>query len=598
MKCQLNSALLILFLTSISYSQGGWVKITDPQNAVSNYTTIFPYAGVSFTDINNDNLIDIHAAPRVIFLNQGNGIFTRASDLSFTPIVGIAGSSWADLDNDGDNDCVIACTPSRVFINNGTGLFTNGTNFFPGLSSYGAWACAIGDYNEDRMPDVFLTHAEMFHPGSPEEPCRFYFQPDSVLGTYALEGGYPFLQNLSSYTNPYWSDYDMDGDMDLFVASGPVDGIGAPDPCYKNMKVELGIDTLYPMTTELFAQQNQDGQCYNFIDYDNDGDFDLCITNYYSIPTRLYRNDNGIYTQLITPFTTATTNIANCWGDYDNDGDLDVIITNDNAPTRYYMNNSGSFVYLPGGLTTPTATNGVVNADYDNDGDLDVFFNGLGNNGSNTSVGLFRNNTVAGNRNWVNIKLTGTQSNRSALGSIVKIKSVINGLPRWQIREVNAQNSFQGQNDLRVHFGLNDAVTIDSILIKWPKGLTETFTNINVNKFYSATEGQGIQEFVIGITQIGSEIPGSYRLLQNFPNPFNPSTKIRFSLPYSAESPVTVKLEIFDAIGRKIETLTEQKLDPGMYEFEWKAGAYPSGIYFYRLTAAAFSETKKMILLK
>ncbi len=598
MKFHSASALLILLITSISYSQGGWVKITDPQNAVSNYSTIFPYAGASFADINYDNLLDIHAAPRVIFINQGNGNFTRATDLSFIPIVGIAGSSWADLDNDGDNDCVVSCTPTRVFINNGTGLFSNPTHLFPGLSAYGSWACAIGDYNEDRMPDVFLTHAELFHPGSQEEPCRFYYQPDTVLGTYKQVTGYPFLQDLSSYTNPYWSDYDLDGDMDLFVASGPVDGIGAPDPCYKNMKIELGIDTLYPMTTELFAQQNQDGQCYNFIDYDNDGDLDLCITNYYSIATRLYRNDNGIYIQLSTPFTTATTNIANCWGDYDNDGDLDVIITNDNAPTRYFRNDGGTFIYLPGGLSTPTATNGAVNGDYDNDGDLDVFFNGLGNNGNNSSVGLFRNDTAAGNRKWVNIKLTGTVSNRSALGAMIRIKSAINGAPVWQMREVNAQNSFQGQNDLRVHFGIGDAQLIDSLIIKWPKGLTEIFTGITPNKFYNAVEGQGINEIVIGITQTNIQIPGEFKLFQNYPNPFNPSTKIRFNIAGSGSIASNVQLIIFDALGRQIETLVEKELTPGTYEYEWNSSGKPSGIYFYRLTSGDYAETKKMILLK
>lgn len=598
MKFHSVSALLILLTTSITFSQGGWVKITDPQNAVSNYTTIFPYAGASFIDINNDNLTDIHAAPRVIFINQGNGNFTRAADLNFTPTVGVTGSSWADLDNDGDNDCVVSCTPSRVFFNNGTGIFSNGTHLFPGLTAYGSFACAIGDYNEDRMPDVFLTHAEMFHPGSQEEPCRFYFLPDTVLGTYTQVTGYPFLQNLSSYTNPYWSDYDQDGDMDLFIASGPVDGIGAPDPCYKNMKIELGVDTLFPMTDELFAQQNQDGQCYNFIDYDNDGDFDLCITNYFSIATRLYRNDSGVYVQLGTPFTTATTNIANCWGDYDNDGDLDVVITNDNAPTRYFRNDGGTFIYLPGGLSTPTATNGAVNGDYDNDGDLDIFFNGVGNNGNNSSVGLFRNDTAAGNRKWVNIKLTGTVSNRSALGAIIRIKSAINGMPVWQMREVNAQNSFQGQNDLRVHFGLSESSMIDSVIIKWPKGLTEIYTNVNVNTFYTATEGQEMQEIVIGINQVSSEIPISYRLFQNFPNPFNPATKIKFLIPQSGSTSETVKLEIFDATGRQIHILTEKTLAPGTYEYEWNAINFPSGVYFYRLNAGKYTETKKMILIK
>ena len=598
MRATITLALYLLINVSTIFCQGGWSKITDPLNAVSQYTTIFPYAGASFIDINNDNLADIHAAPQALFLNQGNGRFIRISNLNFTPLVGVTGSSWADIDNDGDNDCAVSCTPSRIFINNGSGIFSNGSPFLPGISVYGSWACAWGDYNEDRMPDIFLTHAEGFHPGSNTEACRFYYQNDTVLNTFSQVSGYTFLQDFSSYTNPYWSDYDLDGDMDLFIASGPVDGIGAKDPCFKNMKIETGIDTLYAMTTELFAQQLQDGQCYNFIDHDNDGDLDLCITNYFSIPTRFYRNDSGTYTLLNTPFSTATTNIANCWGDYDNDGDLDVIITNDNAPTRYYRNDAGSFVYLSGGLTTPTATNGAVNGDYDNDGDLDVFFNGLGNNGNNTSVGLYKNETVAGNRNWVNLKLNGTFSNRSALGAIIRIKSTINGVPVWQMREVNAQNSFQGQNDLRVHFGLGNAQQIDSITIQWPKGLTEVFTTKAANKFYNVTEGQGISEIIIGISQINTNIPERTVLNQNYPNPFNPVTKIRFSVSNLNAKNEISEISVFDILGKKIATLFKGKLNPGNYEVEWNAEKYTSGVYFCRLTSGDFSETRKMLLIK
>lgn len=588
-------ALLFLFNISNIHSQGGWSKITDPQNAVSLYTTIFPYVGVSFIDINNDNLPDIHAAPQKLFLNQGNGRYISITGFSYNLLNGTAGSTWADIDNDGDNDCIIAGSPSKVYLNNGTGSFANGTPFFPDLSTHNSWGAAIGDLDENRGLDVVFAHANGYHPNP--EPCRFYYQPDSVFGNFAQLTGYPFLQQLNSYTNPFWSDYDLDGDMDLFIASGPVNGIGAQDPCYKNMKIELGEDTLIKMTTELFAQQIQDGQCYNFIDYDNDGDFDLCLTNYYSAPTRMYRNDGGIYTSLNTQFTTATTNIANCWGDYDNDGDQDVIITNDNAITRYYRNDLGTFNYLPNGLTTPTATNGVSNADYDNDGDLDVFFNGIGNNGNTSSVGLYKNDTVAGNRKWVNLKLTGTISNKSAIGAIVKLKAVINGIPVWQLREVNAQNSFQGQNDLRVHFGLGNAQQIDSIIIKWPKGLTEVFTNVDANRFYNAVEGAGLSEIIIGITQISTEIPGYFRLEQNYPNPFNPSTKIRFSIPEIANNHKSL-LIVYDIMGREIETLLDKSLTAGTYEAEFNAAGYSSGVYFYQLTYGNFSETKKMILLK
>ncbi len=81
---------------------------------------------------------------------------------------------------------------------------------------------------------------------------------------------------------------------------------------------------------------------------------------------------------------------------------------------------------------------------------------------------------------------------------------------------------------------------------------------------------------------------------QNYPNPFNPVTKINFSLP-KAEY---VKLTIYDALGREIETLVSENLTPGTYQAEWNGNNYASGVYFYRLQAGSFSETKTMTLVK
>jgi len=98
----------------------------------------------------------------------------------------------------------------------------------------------------------------------------------------------------------------------------------------------------------------------------------------------------------------------------------------------------------------------------------------------------------------------------------------------------------------------------------------------------------------IGITQINSEVPRNYELIQNYPNPFNPSTKIKFSLPKSSH----VKVVIFNALGEEIQSIVNQNLKAGNYETDWDAGNSPSGIYFYRITADEFTNTKKMILVK
>ena len=89
-------------------------------------------------------------------------------------------------------------------------------------------------------------------------------------------------------------------------------------------------------------------------------------------------------------------------------------------------------------------------------------------------------------------------------------------------------------------------------------------------------------------------IPSEFALFQNFPNPFNSSSVIKYSVPKS--SPVTLK--IFNTLGEEIETLVNEENPAGTYELNWNAANLPSGVYFYRLQAGDFVQTRKMILLK
>ena len=91
-----------------------------------------------------------------------------------------------------------------------------------------------------------------------------------------------------------------------------------------------------------------------------------------------------------------------------------------------------------------------------------------------------------------------------------------------------------------------------------------------------------------------TELSKKYFLSQNFPNPFNPATNIRFEIPRQS----FVKLIVYNILGREVATLVNEKLNAGSYEFEWNASEYPSGVYFYKLITDAFVETKKMVLLK
>lgn len=116
---------------------------------------------------------------------------------------------------------------------------------------------------------------------------------------------------------------------------------------------------------------------------------------------------------------------------------------------------------------------------------------------------------------------------------------------------------------------------------------------LNLSRSDMGTYG-GKGNIPIGINTFSSEIPGSFVLHQNYPNPFNPTTNIEFSLPRST----FVRLVVFDLLGREVETLVNEDLSAGTFRADWNASSYPSGVYFYKLEASGFAESKKMVLLK
>jgi hypothetical protein len=115
----------------------------------------------------------------------------------------------------------------------------------------------------------------------------------------------------------------------------------------------------------------------------------------------------------------------------------------------------------------------------------------------------------------------------------------------------------------------------------------------------------GDTSFITGIKHVSTEIPKSYYLSQNYPNPFNPTTKIKFDIPQDSRlrGNYNVVLKVFDILGNEVATLVNEQLKPGTYEVEWPAPSgdgsnYSSGVYYYKLEAGDFKETKKMVLIK
>jgi hypothetical protein len=127
------------------------------------------------------------------------------------------------------------------------------------------------------------------------------------------------------------------------------------------------------------------------------------------------------------------------------------------------------------------------------------------------------------------------------------------------------------------------------------------FNPNNYNEIWITSFGGGLRvgNILTGIKTISIEIPSEYSLYQNFPNPFNPTTKIRFAVPLIVKHQSSnIKLIVYDALGCEAGILVNEQLIPGIYEAEWNAINYPSGVYYYSLIAGEVIVTKKMILLR
>jgi len=593
--------LIVLFLFAKGSFAQNFVKVTDPNNPVVTEALSGNYFGTSWVDIDNDRLLDLFINRKVIFRNLGNGNFVKIETAMANQNTNI-GNSWSDYNNDGLLDCFVTSTGgpfSYLFKNEGNGVINKvqAGDISDSLNNTG-WGCAWADYNNDGFTDLFIAAANGF--GNVFHPNRFFKNNGDGSFTKLEVAG--LTDTLAPFTIPIWSDYDQDGDMDLFIGSGP-GGSTSTDFLYKNMLTETGTPDLVRLMTSPMATDQLDGQVWNWIDYDNDGDLDGFITNYANnVPNNLYRNNNGVYEKMLAAQVGNIVSdigyyLANVWGDFDNDGDLDCFLTRDvGQQSRYYNNNgNGTFTRMDSlqVVTLSGGNYGATAGDYDNNGTLDLFVTG-----STNSKGLFKNELSNGNK-WVNIKCIGSGpsnnlSNAAAIGTRVKAKATINGIEVWQQREVSAQNSFNSMNMLNVHMGFGNAAIIDSLIIIWPRGLKEVYTKVGLDEFYNAAEGQGIVSGIVLESQI---LPEGFLLEQNYPNPFNPSTKIKFSIPSENKNSLFT-LKIFDILGKEVQTLFTKKISPGSYSYEFNGNGLSSGVYFYRLTSIGFSQTRKMVLAK
>ena len=170
-----------------------------------------------------------------------------------------------------------------------------------------------------------------------------------------------------------------------------------------------------------------------------------------------------------------------------------------------------------------------------------------------------------------------------------------------------AENTYTAGNG-GVFKSTNDGVNFVNFNLTYSSNQVICFQN-KILVAVSGTANGGVwiyTDTLVGIKRTGNNISNKFSLKQNYPNPFNPSTKIKFEIPLSPLSERGVggfvTLKIYDLLGREVAALVNQSLQPGIYEVEWLANDYPSGVYFYKLHITVgtenFNETKRMVLLK
>jgi enediyne biosynthesis protein E4 len=243
-------------------------------------------------------------------------------------------------------------------------------------------------------------------------------------------------------------------------------------------------------------------------DYDDDGWFDIYKGNFSDDAPNLYHNNgDGTFTDVAAAAGLAADTEYVRWGcgfvDFDNDGWPDLIQVNGHVypevdeyhltqgfkqPRVLYRNcGDGTFRNVSDqagpGIGARYSSRGCALGDYDNDGDIDILVSNL-----NDYPSLLRND--GGNRNnWLKVKLVGSKCNRTAIGARVRVTVG----KHTQMDEVHSGTSVMSQNDLRLHFGLGQAQSVNLLEVKWPTTQQiEKFTNVEPNQILTIQEGHGI----------------------------------------------------------------------------------------------------------
>ena len=501
--------------------------------------------GIAVLDVDNDGRLDLFVVNGTtlegfpkgqeptshLYRNRGDGTFE-----DITKKAGLEASGWgqgacaADYDNDGFDDLFVTYWgQNRLYRNNGDSTFRDVTRTAGLVDARRRWGagCAFVDYDRDGRLDLFAANyidLDLATAPAPDSGlCRYKGVP-VACGPPGLPGGKNVLyrnkgdgafEDVSAATGILKAqgtyglgvttlDFDDDGWVDLYVAND-----SNPSALYRNNRdgtfTDIGVGAGCAYSQD---GKPQAGMGIAVGDYDRNGTFDLFKTNFAGDTSTLYANTGD---GLCEDRTFASGIGMNTrwlgWGvgfiDLENDGWLDLFLVNGHVYPEveqlkteagykqrkvvYRNMKNGRFEDVTERLgppvTTPKAGRGAAFADLDNDGDVDIVVNNV-----HDTPDLFRLNSDASNH-WITFKLVGTKSNRSAIGARVRVRAA----GGTQVDEVRGGGSYYAQNDLRVHFGLGKDAKIDRVEVRWPNGLEEVWTDVEVDRILTLKEGEAVR---------------------------------------------------------------------------------------------------------
>ncbi len=493
--------------------------------------------GVAWIDFDRDGWMDLYlvngghweelvqgkrTVSNALYRNNGDGTFSNV-----TGKAGVGNRHWGmgvaagDYDNDGWVDLFV-CNygPNTLYRNNGDGTFKDVTDT-AGVGD-GRWGVSAswGDYDADGWLDLYVTNTVQFDYKDPD-PMECHYRGITVqCGPLGMVGDSDLLYRnngdgtfrdvskpagVSDVTPSYglgaiWSDYDNDGDLDLYVANDQMANF-----LFRNR----GDGTFEETGLFAGAAFSDDGTAQgsmgvDFGDYDRDGLLDIYITHFSDDYNTLFRNlGQGRFRDMTrgAGLTFSSWPMVG-WGtgfvDLDHDGWEDIFAANGHVfpqvdgykiGTSFHQRSQvfrnlgkGKFQEVSAGLDKlkSWSSRGVAFADYDNDGDIDVAVNNL-----DGVPWLLKNQKASEAGNWLLLSLEGTRTNRSAIGARVTLETA----DGKQMREVRGGSSYESTHDFRVHFGLGQLKTVTRMTVRWTDGTTQSFQNLAVNRTYRLKEG-------------------------------------------------------------------------------------------------------------